>query len=123
MKFFERGPQFEQKEELKVGDLVKHPLRDQIVPILFTGDEIETFMAQPYADQFLKTGRKTVVSFDAIKGSEFHKSLMEDVGLKIIETRKEPSVEIDLTMDLGQRNIVVPVDKIHKVADKTKAPE
>ncbi len=108
-KLFE-SPKKEQKREFKVGDLVKHPFRDENVPILFLGLEIYVFINRAYLKEF-ELGKK-IGTYEAIDGSESFISLESDSRFVKRKIRSEPSAEIDFTNDVEQRTLVVPISEL-----------
>ena len=115
---FGGGEEKEKKEEprkFKVGDLVKHPFRDENVPILFIGSEVHTFVPRAYLDLY-KAGRR-VGTYDAIEGSPEFKKLDTDKRFVKQNPRRQTSAEIDLSNDLEERTLVVPLVDL-KPADR-----
>ena len=94
---------------LKVGDMIKHPWRDEMTPVLYRGTEIYKFISAPYVKKDGEWPGKFIV--EAIKGSEQYKYLMSHDFLSKY-ARNEPSVELDFSYETVKRSIVVPVSRL-----------
>jgi hypothetical protein len=95
----------------RVGDLVRHPFRDESVPILAIGTEVYRFVNRAYMHEkkTVKTG-----SYEAIEGSPEFKELSKDERFVKEYFKSEPSAEIDLSTDIERRTVVVPLVHLKK---------
>lgn len=96
-------------EGFKVGDMVRHPFRDEIVPVEWVGTEVYRFTPHAYVG---KRGR--VGSYDAIDGSRQFRELEAHGGYVKQLLQSEPSAEIDLSTDIEHRTLVVPLRALKK---------
>ena len=96
-------------EGFKVGDMVQHPFREEIVPILWVGTQVYKFTPRAYAG---KPGR--VGAYDAIEGSLQYQELEANGGFVKELIKSEPSAEIDLSTDIEKRTLVVPLHALKK---------
>ena len=110
-RIFRSAEEEKKTPEFKVGDLVRHPFRDEDVPILFKGTEIYIFVPKAYLDQFEIRGKKTG-TYEAIDGSGQFNDLAANPNFVKQKLRSEPSVEIDLSNDVEVRTLVVPIEKL-----------
>lgn len=112
----ERLPQFgnsKEQEPLRVGSMVRHPFRDEAVPILFTGEQMSTFVPSAYLSAYERRGRAPG-SYDAIQGSDQYRELKRDPRFVEVKTREGRWAEVDFSSDIEIRTLVVPIDNLER---------
>lgn len=104
----------EEEQQLRVGDVVQHPFRDEPVAIQYIGTKIHTFIVQAYKDKFVTTGKREG-AYDVIDGSPSCIQLQNDTRFALVQTKEgEPCAEIDLSSDIEERTLVVPLSKLKR---------
>lgn len=94
---------------LKAGDKVRHPFREEDVPVAWVGTQIYRFTPKAYAGSRSRTG-----SYEAIDGSPQFQELDAQSGFVKELVRSEPSAEIDISSDIEKRTLVVPIDRLQR---------